>query len=1060
MADYGIQIALDYILTSAKGDGRPYVVVSVLGVKITGLLDSGATHTIIGSTGIPILRQLGFKWKERAESCCTIANGEKCAMLGSVCVPMEMEGRSRVINVLVVPSVKHALILGVNFWKEMGIVPDLLSGKWKFATTDVSEVQVHASRALTSHQQSELDNIMDGYSKKMGVGFGGTQLVEHVIETDSSPIKQRYYPVNPIMQRIIDEELDKMLEMGVVEPSSSGWSSPVLMVPKKDGTHRFCVDFRKLNAVTKRDAYPLPYISAILDRLRNATYLSSLDIKSAYWQVPVAQESRDYLSFTVPGRGLFRFCRMPFGLHNSPATWQRLIDKVLGPELEPFVFVYLDDIIVVTSTFEEHCQILKEVLDRLSKANLRLSLEKCQLCRSELKYLGYVVNEHGILVDPEKVSAILNLPTPTNVSGVRRLVGMASWYRRFIRNFASVTAPLTALLRKSAKFNWSNECEFAFSTIKNALVSAPILSCPDFELPFYLQTDASAYGIGAVLTQGTGDDERPICYLSRSLSLAERKYSVTERECLAVLWSIEKLRPYLEGTEFTVITDHYSLVWLNHLKDPHGRLARWAYRLQQYRFSVIHRKGRDHVIPDSLSRGVARDAPDVAAIDDISDPWIRGMTAKIDKNPSKFPHWRVATGKLYKHVETKFCKLSPEDSWKEIPPKTERNNIIQQSHDPPTSGHCGVSKTLARVQERYYWPKMRCEIVRYVKRCITCQQQKVEQKRPSGFMLSQPKSVRPWQVISVDLFGPLPRSKSGHTYVLGVADYFSKFVRLFPLRVANAKSVCKHLEEDIFLLFGAPQIMILDNGKQFVSKVCKELCGNYGVHMRFDAYYHAQANPIERVNRVLKTMLSCYVGDNHREWDAQLAKISCAISTAKHEVTGQSPYFVNFGRNYILHGKTHKTLVHGDNIVCDRTEMESRSSVFAELFKEIRRRLIQAYERNRKYYNLRHRDVEYNPGDRVWRKNFALSDASRYFSAKLSPRYVGPFLVKKKVSLWTYELEDEHGKAKGIWNVKDLKPFVASTLDCVSGSLVVANDSSSYKTKHWDHNGLKQLFFL
>lgn len=249
------------------------------------------------------------------------------------------------------------------------------------------------------------------------------------------------------MQRQIDLELENMLKDDIIEPSHSGWASPILLVKKKDGTYRFCVDFRKLNAVTTPDSYPLPYISNVLDKLRNAHYLSSLDIKSVYWQVPVAENSRRYTAFTVPNRGLFHFKRMPFGLRNSPTTWQRLIDSVLGFDLEPYVFVYLD-VIIVTPTFEKHLSVLDEVFRSLYQANLTVSWGKCSFCRPELRYLGYVVDANGLHVDPEKVKAMLELPSPQSVTEVRRIMGIFSWYRRFLPNFF-LEYPLLPLCSRS-----------------------------------------------------------------------------------------------------------------------------------------------------------------------------------------------------------------------------------------------------------------------------------------------------------------------------------------------------------------------------------------------------------------------------------------------------------------------------------------------------------------------------------------------------------------------------------------------------------------------------------
>lgn len=285
-----------------------------------------------------------------------------------------------------------------------------------------------------------------------------------------------------------------------------------------------------------------------MDNLRGAGFLSSLDIKTAYWQVMLDENSKQYTAFTVPSRGLFQFKRLPFGLHNAPATFQRLVDTILEPELEPYAFVLFDDIII--------------------------SKDKCHFCLPELKYLSYVVSKKGLHVDPEKVETIINIPKPKNVKEVRRIIGMASWYRKFVPDYSTKIAPLTALLRKNLKFEFNEECDDALAKIKESLISAPVLRCPDFNLPFTVQCDASSYDIAAVLTQKFEDGEHAICYLSRSLTVSERKLTTTERELLAVLWAIEKLRCYLEGSKFYVVTDHYSLKWLANLKNPQGRLGR------------------------------------------------------------------------------------------------------------------------------------------------------------------------------------------------------------------------------------------------------------------------------------------------------------------------------------------------------------------------------------------------------------------------------------------------------------------------------------------------------
>lgn len=386
--------------------------------------------------------------------------------------------------------------------------------------------------------------------------------MEHRIDTgDAQPIKQRHYIVSPYVQKEVNAEIDRLLKLEVIEACEPGaWSSPIVVVRKNSGKVRLCLDAQKLNDVTKKDAYPQQQINRILGRLAGTKVLTSIDFSDAFLQVPLEAESQPKTAFAVSGRGFFKYKRMAFGLCNSGATLCRLVDQVVGCDLEPSVFVYLDDIIVATKTFEEHVSILAKLAERIAAAGLTISVEKSRFCMKSLKYLGYVVCEEGIRPDPDKIAPISDYPVPKTVKDIRRLMGLAGWYRRFIPNFASVTAPISNMLKKGrTKIEWTAEAQQALEYIKVALTSSPVLANPDYSVPFIIQADASDVGMGAILVQGEGDDEKVIAYWSQKLTAAQQKYQTTERECLAVISAIEKFRPYVERAEFTVITDHASL---------------------------------------------------------------------------------------------------------------------------------------------------------------------------------------------------------------------------------------------------------------------------------------------------------------------------------------------------------------------------------------------------------------------------------------------------------------------------------------------------------------------
>lgn len=1021
------KVILDYVFAHAKNDTRPYLNVTIFGKTFLGLLDSGCTTTVIGALGWKTLEGLSVLSSTETRTC-SVANGQTCTSIGFVRLPVQLCDRVKILDMLVVPSIPHEIILGVDFWTKMEIIPDLFANEWSFRLDqDVISREIAAIQsvdALSAEQRKVLDSVIDDAFSKMGDKLGCTDLVELTIRTNSPPIKQRYYPISPALQKDVNAELEKMLADDIVEPSNSPWASPIVMIKKPDGRWRFCVDYRALNKVSLPDAYPLPFVSRTLDKLRDARFLTTLDIRSAYWQIKVAEESRPLTAFTVPTRGLFQFKRMPFGIHSAPAVWQRLIDRVIGVDLEQYVFVYLDDVIVCTPTFERHVEILKEVLSRITKAGLTLNRGKCDFCKSELKYLGYIVNSSGLLVDPEKVDAILRIPTPRNVREVRRIIGLASWYRRFVPNFSTITSPITALTKKNTPFVWTPKCDAALTRIKECLISAPVLACPDFDLPFTIQTDASDYGLGAILSQVRDGAEKVICYLSRSLNKAERQYTTTEKECLAVLFAIEKLRPYVEGTKFTVITDHYSLKWLHKIKDPVGRIARWAVRLQQYDFEVVHRPGKCHTAPDTLSRAVpvidSISAKSTDTFSTVTDKWYLNQIKQVTEYPQNYPMWMVENNQLFKRSKPRYPELTG-TSWLRVVPKESRKSIIRDHHDPPLCGHLGISKTCSRISERFYWPKLRADVANHVRKCTTCLEIKPEQKRAVGRMLSaQPTAHHPWQLVSADLVGPLPRSSSGYVYILSVLDCFSKFLLLFPLRSATGPALCKVLEDHVFLIYGVPETLIVDNGPQFRSNSFRTLLQNYQVTVFHTANYHPQANPVERQHRVVKTMLSAYVKDKHQQWDKYLGKVGAAIRSSKSDVTKLTPNFINFGREVYYSGKREDLTAETPTISVDH-DPEGVSKALGKVFQDVQRRLKLAYDKSKKPYNLRHRDERLQIGQRVWKRNYVLSDATKKFTSKLAPKYTGPYVVTHVLSPWTYKLSDPSGRPMGVWHGKDLK---------------------------------------
>ena len=452
------------------------------------------------------------------------------------------------------------------------------------------------------NQQDQLNTLLLEFSDIFANSpeeLGRTNVVYHKIDTGNAlPIKQRPYRIPFSQKAVIDRHIENMLKLDVIEPSYSPWASPIVIVKKKSGEDRFCIDYRKLNSLSKRDAFPIPRIDDTLDMLAGSKYFTHLDFKSGYWQIEVAPEDREKTAF-VCSSGLYQWKTMPFGLTSAPGTFQRCMSIILSGLQWKTCLVYLDDVLIFSSNFNEHLDHIREIFQRLRIANLKLNPKKCSFCKPEVTYLGHVVSRNGIKPDPSKISAIEHFPKPVNIKTLRSFLGLSSYYRRFIPEFANIASPLFKLLQKNHRFSWDVHCENAFHLLKKHLINPPVMSYPDFEQPFEVQCDASDSGIASILSQ----NGRVISYASRTLQKHEKNYSTIEKECLAVIWSIKYFKYYLGGHKFTIYSDHQPLKWLLSMKNPvNNRLARWCMFLQEYDFTMSHIPGKLNSNADTLSR--------------------------------------------------------------------------------------------------------------------------------------------------------------------------------------------------------------------------------------------------------------------------------------------------------------------------------------------------------------------------------------------------------------------------------------------------------------------------
>lgn len=1007
-------------------DPRPHAIVEIGDTKLRGLLDSGASISCLGKDALEFIKKNSLKMKSIVSEVKT-ADGASQSIIGFTDVSVTYAGESKLLRLYLVPSLSQSLYLGIDFWKLFGIWPSKLE---EIAVSAPSEVDPPLVHTLSSSQQQQLDQIISLLPSSENQGLGKTNILCHKINTNNAtPIKQRHYPVSPAVQKEMYDELDRMWSLGVIEESNSPWNSPVVLVRKHCGKPRLCLDSRAINKVTVKDAYPLPIIDGIISRLGKTRFISSIDLKDAFWQIELEAKSREITAFTVPGRPLYQFARMPFGLCNAAQTMCRLMDIVVGQDLRESVFVYIDDLLIVSSDFPSHIRTLEIVAKRLQEANLTINVSKSKFVMREIKYLGFIVGNGELKTDPEKVRAIADFPVPRTIRQLRRFLGMTGWYQRFIANYSGISAPLTDLKGTAKSFVWNERAQLAFESLKSKLTSAPVLTHPDFSLPFIIQCDASSTGVGSVLCQiDSNGEEHPIAFMSKKLNSAQRNYSVTELECYAAVLSVKKFRPYVEGMEFKIITDHASLKWLMGQKDLSGRLARWSLKLQCFNFSIEHRKGSANVVPDALSRvhmeelsshalAVELDSPEFSSADYLD------LLHKVETNEERLPDLFVRDKKVYiREKSNRENAINDRAHWKLWVPAALTTDLITRAHNPPLAAHGGITKTLDRLRQNFYWPKMASDVHSFVTKCDICKETKAPNVTLRPFMGQQIDVCAPWQHLYIDLLGPYPRSKSGNVSLLIVLDKFSKFVLLEPLRKADTSNIIRFLDRSVFNLFGVPETVLTDNGVQFLSKDFKMFLSKNGVNHMTTATHSPQVNASERVNRSILSAIRAYVTDDQQNWDVNISAIASALRTAVHESTSYSPYFAVFGRNQVQHGSVYALMAALNLLPSSEISVLPFSDFNNILSSQIQDRLKRAHSKHEKTYNIRSKFVNFRPGQEVFRRNFAQSEFAKNFNAKLGKKFLKCRVVRKLGSS-LYELEDMNGKAIPLkYHAKDLRP--------------------------------------
>ncbi len=866
-----------------RGDPRPRTTVKVEKMTMQGVVDTGAGATIVPQGVAPGIQAPVEKF--------LLADGQsELVARGPVPLQMEVAG-TKVVHPTYLANIEEPVV-GADLMKEYGGVVDMTTGELMLTRPPPQQLEVgdentgrkdgeQQSRPVLSVTKGTEDEkeapeedqlkqeILEEFADLMQ-GVGLTDVVEHRIDTgDHRPIAIRGRRVPAHYSSAVSEHVEELLKEDVIEESSSDWQFPIVALRKKDGSLRMTIDLRQLNAITVKDQFPMPRVDEFFELVVQARIFSQLDLRKGYYQVPLKKEDRPKVAFAADRR-LWQFKRMPFGACNAPATFQRMMTRILG-ELK-FVFVYLDDVLIFSKNQIEHKQHVREVLERIRKAGLRLNAEKCNFGVSEVDFLGYRITEGKRTIKEDKAKVLKNYPAPETPKALKGFLGLAGFFRDLVPNFAVMAQPLYQAA-KEKKLTWTNECSAAFEELKVALVNHPTTHLPDLNHPFIVGSDASDKGTGAVLMQDVEGQRRVVDFMSRTFNDTEKRYSTIEREATAILWALDKWHYYLLGRQFTIETDHKPLQWLLTKVDLPGKLGRLALHLQQYDIAGIeYVRGEDNVMADALSRiqiGLIRAKP--------SDT----LETMMAREPNKFVK---KDGKVYL-LENGAERLCIDD-------ENEKKAILAAVHD--EAGHLGIYKCTEAVRLRFYWPHWKNDVKLHLKKCFTCQTKKDDLEPHKEEMIAR-ESDEVFERVHLDLCGPLTDS-DGYTYVAVLQDAYSKWIEAKPLDDTRAKTVIRWLQREVFSRFGEPKMLTTDGGTQFDSREFKEFCASRQIEHHITSPYHHQGNGLaERAIRTLETMMRTACKEQ-QEWSQKLVECVTTYNTRSHLTTGVTPYSLMFNR--------------------------------------------------------------------------------------------------------------------------------------------------------------------
>ncbi|KAG7594099.1 Zinc finger CCHC-type [Arabidopsis thaliana x Arabidopsis arenosa] len=991
------------------------------GVETNTLFDSGATHCFVSPE---MVIKGGFEKERNTEyGMVRAAGGQVMYPFGIVRdISVVVNGVDMPTDLIIVKLKKHDVILGMDWLGKYKAHIDCHRGRIQFEreegmlkfqgirTTSGSLVisAIQAERMLEKGCEAYIATITtnevgaNAELKDIPIANEFTDVFEAVrglppdrsdpftieLELGTTPISKAPYRMAPAEMAELKKQLEELLDKGFIRPSSSPWGAPVLFVKKKDSSFRLCIDYRGLNKVTVKNKYPLPRIDELLDKLRGARWFSKIDLASGYHQILIEPSDVRKTAFRTR-YGHYEFVVMPFGLTNAPAAFMKMMNGIFREFLDEFVIIFIDDILVYSKDRETHQNHIRTVLERLREQKLFAKLSKCSFWQRSIGFLGHIISDQGVSVDPEKIRSIKEWPRPKNATEIRSFLGLAGYYRRFVKGFASMAQPMTRLTGKDTKFQWSEECEKSFSELKSMLTSALVLTLPETDEPYMVYTDASIMGLGCVLMQRG----RVIAYASRQLRKHEGNYPTHDLEMAAVVFALKIWRSYLYGAKVQIFTDHKSLKYIFTQPDLNLRQRRWMELVADYDLDIAYHPGKANQVADSLSRRrceVEAEKNQEALINMMGTLHLNALSKEFEP---------LGLGAADQADLLSRIRLAQEKD-QDLNKWAENNKTEYQTSNNGTivvNGRICVPD----IKEYYHWVGMKKDVARWVARCPTCQLVKAESQVPSGLVQSLPMPEWKWDHVTMDFVTGLPRSPAKHDAVWVVVDRLTKSAHFVAVSETDgAERIAAKYIEEIFRLHGVPVSIVSDRDTRFTLHFWKAFQKALGTRVNMSTAYHPQTDgQSERTIRTLEDMLRACALDWGGSWEKHLTLVEFAYNNSYQASIGMSPYEALYGRacrTPLCWTPVGERMLFGPKIV-DETN---------EKMKFLKVKLKEAQDRQKSYVDKRRKELEFKVGDLVYLKAVTYKGDGRFSKRKkLSPRYVGPYKVIERVGPVAYKLE-------------------------------------------------------